>query len=209
MRTHLLVALAACANTPRVPQGGPRGLRATDHLDAARDHDEQAKERDRWPATTAVAPGSTEVTPPIAWHRTWHTSDEHEQVARTHRSQADALQLAYEEACKNWPAARVTVSPLVRYGATGSNTEKGVVMYLGGDAGGPDQLLAELRCHRAWMMLSPQGMDSCPLDIPGLQVDAHGDAKGVTLYMSVEDPKWLPELQRRVAAEAEAGKHSH
>jgi hypothetical protein len=184
-------------------------LRATDHLEAAREHDEQAAQRDRWPTTTAVGPGSTEVTPPITWHRRWDTSDEHEHAALAHRSQADSLQVAYEQACKNWPAARVTVSPLVRYHATGSNTEKGVVMYLGSDAGGPDQLLAELRCHRAWMMLSPAGMDSCPLDVPGLLVDAHGDNAGVTLYMSVQDPKWIPELQRRVAVEAEAGKRSH
>lgn len=184
-------------------------MRSTDHLDAAREHDQMAKERDRWPVTTAVGPGSTEVTPPITWHRTWDTSGEHERLARAHRSQADALQAEYEQACGTRPADRVTVSPLVRYHATGSKTEKGVVVYLGPEAGGPDALLAELHCHRAWMMLAPAGMDNCPLDVPGLLVDAHGDKNGVTLYMSVKDPKWLPELQRRVQVEAEAGRHRH
>jgi len=203
MRTLLVVTLAACAQTPRAPEGGPRGLRATDHLEAAREQDQLGKERGRWPATTAVEPGSTEVTPPIAWHRTWDTSADHERLATMHRSEADALHAEFEKACGNRPTETVRVSPLVRNRAGGQNTKSGVVVYLGRSAGGPDQLLADLRCHQAWMMLAPAGMEDCPLDLPGLLVDAHGDKDGVTLYLSVKDEKLIPELQRRVAAEAE------
>jgi len=46
----LAILLIGCATTPRPePEGGPRGLRASEHLDAARDHDQMACERETWP----------------------------------------------------------------------------------------------------------------------------------------------------------------
>ena len=46
--SSITVLLAACAttSTTSTPKGGPRGLRASDHLDVAAQQDQQA--RDRW-----------------------------------------------------------------------------------------------------------------------------------------------------------------
>ena len=46
-------------------------------------------------------------------------------------------------------------------------------------------------------------MTDCPLDLPGLVVDARGDASGVTVSMVVRDPKLVGELQRRTAKDLE------
>jgi len=188
---------------PQGPKGGPRGLRASEHLDAARREDTLAYESSRWPATTAMSPGGAEVVTPLAWSRRWDTAADHERLAQVHRSKADALFLAYEQACDDRPLDQISVSPIVRWGTGGWNTDDGAVIYLDPSAGRPDALLAELQCHRAWMMLGPVGMDDCPLDLPGLLVDAQGGPEGVTLSLSVKDAKLIPELQRRVATQLE------
>ncbi|HEU0035827.1 MAG TPA: hypothetical protein VFQ53_34680 [Kofleriaceae bacterium] len=196
--------LVACATTTRTePRGGPRGLRASEHLEEARKHDDLARERETsWPTTTAATPGSPEAPVAAPWHRTWDTAAEHRRFAAAHRSEAAALQAAYEEACGNRTLAEVSVSPLVRHGVGGYNVTDGAVIYLSPHAGLPEKLLADLRCHRAWMMLSPGAMDDCPLDLPGLQVDAQGDLDGVTLTLTVPD-RLVAELQKRVARELE------
>ena len=206
------VLLAACAttttNTPSTLKGGPRGLRASEHLEAAHQQDQAARERESMPDTTMVGilpPGGQPFAMP--WYRSWDTAAEHEHLAAIHRSKAAELDAAYEEACGDQPAAEVAVSPLVRYGVGGWETSTSVIIYLSSDAGAPDALLAAMKCHRAWMMLAPADMDSCPLDLPGLVVDARGGAEGITVSLGVNDPALLPELKRRVAAELEASQH--
>jgi hypothetical protein len=200
------LVITACASTPPADKAtGPRGLRASDHLAAARDHDEQARQRRSWPVTTAMVPGSPDTPIVVPWYRTWDTSAEHERRARAHRSQAGALQAAFEDACGDRPLEQIAVSPLLRLRTGGWNTTTGVIVYLSPLAGTADELLSALRCHRAWMMLAPQpAMDDCPLDLPGLHLDARGDADGITLVLTVREPQLIPELQRRVAAQAEA-----
>jgi len=201
MRSLFLVLVAACATTTTAtPKGGPRGLRASDHLDLAAQHDALAKQS--WPDRTMLAqPGGADVPVAMPWYRSWDAGGDHERRAAEHRSQAAALEADYDAACAGREDANV--SPLVRYGLGAWPTKTGVVVYLAPAAGTPDALEAALRCHRAWMMLAPAGMDDCPLDLPGLQVDARGDTDGITLVMSVADPKLVPELQRRAAHDLE------
>jgi hypothetical protein len=208
MRNLLFLLVVACATTaPPPPAGGPRGLRASEHLDAARQHDELSRERSTWPQTSTMTPGGVDTPKASPWFRTWDTTAEHERLAREHRGQAAALEAAYEDACGTHPIEHVSVSPLLRYRTGGWNTSTGVIVYLSPLAGTADELLASLRCHRAWMMLAPAAMDDCPLDLPGLQIDARGDAEGITLALSVRDRKVLAELQRRVARQIEARAH--
>lgn len=210
MRTLLLLALAACATSPTpAPKGGPRGLRASDHLDRARDHDELARDHRTLPTAPMMTPGSLETATPAPWLRTWDTSAEHERLARIHRSEAAGIQAAYDEACRDRSGTDVTVSPLTRFGGTSWPTRTGVIVYLD-KVESPDALLTDLRCHRAWMMLAPAGMDDCALDLPGLVLDARGDRDGVTLVITVSAPKLVPELQRRVAKQLEdRAAHAH
>ena len=112
----------------------------------------------------------------------------------------------YEEACGARSSSEVATSPIVRYGVGGSPTADGVVLYLSPQAGSPDHLMAELKCHRAWMRLAPANMEMCPLDLAGLLVDASGSAEGITLTLTVRDRSLIPELQRRAAHDLELGK---
>jgi hypothetical protein len=208
----ITVFLAACATTTTTstPKGGPRGLRASEHREVAAQHDEQARERSTWPDRSMVAGAGPDTRDqPIAmpWYRSWDTAAEHERLASFHRSKAAELEAAYAEACGEKPGAEVTVSPLARYGLGGWPTANTVIVYLSPSVGTADQLLAALKCHRAFMMLAPADMDDCPLDLPGLQVDARGDTDGITVSLSVKDPALIPELKRRTAHDLEAGQH--
>jgi hypothetical protein len=201
MRALGMLLLASCATTSTVPpKGSPRGLRAAEHLEAARQHENLATRS--WIWSDAMTPGPS--TSGVAWVRTWDSAEEHEQLAVAHRSQAAALQAAYEHACGSRSAAEVSISPLHRYARGGWNTASGVILYLAPEAGPADRLLQSLECHRAWMMLAPLPMDDCPLDLPGLLVDARGDDTGITISISVRDPKLIPELQRRAARDLES-----
>ncbi len=202
MRTLPVILFAACATTsPPPPQGGPRGLHASEHLDVARDHDELSRRHSTWPDAMSSGPGSAN----LPWFRSWDTGVEHERIASVHRSKAGELQVAYEDVCGTPPVDEVAISPLQRYATGGWNTSTGVIFYLGPNAGNPDRLLADMRCHRAWMMLAPSGMDDCPLDLPGIVLDARGDLDGVTVSIVVRDSKLVGELQRRAAHELESG----
>jgi hypothetical protein len=197
-----LVALAACATAPRPePQGGPRGLRASEHLEAAGQHDQAASQRSTMPDPRAMS-NAYDSSP---WTRAWDPGAEQARVAEVHRSQAAALQAEYEEACGTRSLDEVSVSPLVRYGIGGWPTSTGMILYLAPNAGPPDKLLADMKCHRAWMMLAPTGMDDCPLDLPGIVLDARGDTDGITVSIVERDPKLVDELHRRAMHELEAG----
>ena len=200
--TATAVLLAACATTPPPPPaGGPRGLRASEHLDEAREHDRLAT-RSTWPDAKTSGPESP-LAPHIPWVRTWDSAAQHERAAAVHRSTAAALNAAYDEACGTRPPEEVSLSPLEQHALGGANTATGVVLYLSPTVG-PDRLIADLDCHRAWMMLAPADMADCPLDLPGLVRDARGDKDGITVTIGVRDPKLVAELQRRAAVQLES-----
>ena len=191
MRVIAILVLSACATSPPPPKGGPRGLRASEHLEAAHTHDQLAKHRFTGREEENGGP----------WVRHWDTGSEDEQAAAVHRSQAATLRAAYERACKgkDRTPAEAAISSLDRYGIGGSVTSSAVVFELDPRAGPPDRLLADLECHRAWMMLAPEGDDADPLDLPGLVIDAKGDLSGITVSIVARDPATVGELQRRAA----------
>src|SRR5580765_4053887 len=88
-----LILLAACAApTTTMPKGGPRGLRASEHLEAAHQHDELGRETVAWPDTTSPTPD----TRGVPWVRSWDAGAEHDRAAAKHRSEAAALQAEYD-----------------------------------------------------------------------------------------------------------------
>ena len=103
-------------------------------------------------------------------------------------------------------ANEASLSPIVRYGIGGAAMTNGVVIFLDPAAGPPEKLVADIQCHRAWMMLAPAGMDDCPLDLAGVHVDAMGDELGITLHVTVQNPELVSELQRRAAHDLELRK---
>ena len=208
--TLLLLLITACASSTRPPPvaaAGSRGPRASDHMTAARQEDEHARERAAWPdAHRSDATGRVDqllVGEPF--RATWDSPAEHQRSAAHHRTAALALHDEYERACGDRPYSEISVSPIVRYGMGGSTTTTGVILYMKTEAGPVPRLLADLRCHRAWMMLAPVNMDNCPLDLDGLAIDARAEEGGYTLTLTVRDPELVPELQRRVARDLEIG----
>ena len=210
MRTSLLLLAAACATTsaPKPQPPGSRGLRASEHLDAAHEQDEIARQKASY-ADTRPDDGTGRTdhlligTP---WRRSWDTAGDHERMAALHRSEAAQIHDEFETACAGRAERDVSVSPLVRYGVGGAQLPDGVTIYLVPEAGNPDKLMADMRCHRAWMMLQPAaGMDDCPLDLAGLTVEATGAKEGVSVNLRVKDPSLLPELRRRAAHDLEQG----
>lgn len=205
-RSTLLCLVAACAAPIANEKPGPRGLRADQHLGIASREDDRAEELTRWP-DVRPGPDGTNVDQQRAvgtWFGTWDTAQEHRRLAQVHRSAAAQIELEYEEACGETTAMEASVSPLQRFAIGGSPTSHGTLVLLAPDAGPPDHLLAAMRCHRAWMMLGRADMDDCPLDLPGLHVSAKGDANGIELTMTVDDPSLVDELRRRAAHELEA-----
>jgi hypothetical protein len=208
----IAMLLVGCATTPHPePKGGPRGLRASEHLESARAHDAMARERETWPDTRPAAPGDLRSVA-MPWYRSWDTAGEHDRLAATHRARAAAIQAEYDEACRDLPASDAQISPLEVYGIGGWNTTTGIIVYLAPEAGPADRLLTRMKCHRAAMMLAPSGMEDCPLDLPGIAVDARGEEGGITVSIVVRDPDLVAELQRRAAHDLEAatqlrGKH--
>jgi len=142
----------------------------------------------------------------MGWGQSWDASSQHEQIAATHRSEAAGLFADYEHACGDRSAAEISGSPLNRYAVGGMPTATGVIIYLDGSAGSADRLLADVKCHRAWMMLAPTDMDDCPLDLPGIELDTRNDADGIAVSIVIRDRALIPELQRRVAHELETSR---
>ncbi len=209
LRNLAVLSLAACASTTTSPdKPGARGPRASDHLAAAREQDQLARQDAMYPDLRRDGTGS-EVGSPIAWTRTWDTAADHDRLAHIHRSAAALLHAEYDEACGARSAAEVSVSPLQRYGIGGNPFEHGAVIYLSPEAGAPDKLLADMRCHRAWMMLGSSGMEDCPLDLAGIKITATGDAKEVMVTITARDPAIITELQRRTALELERAEQHH
>lgn len=204
-RLSLLFALVAC--TPPAPQRPApktsRGLHADEHLEAAREHARRANELASWPEARRNDVGRFDDPNTGLWYRAWDQAQEERRLAAIHEGQAAQLQVAYDEACANVDPGHIRVSPLQRYGTGGMPTGDGVVVFMGTEAGPPDRLLAEMRCHRAWMMLSEAGMEDCPLDLPNLQIQAHGDKTGISVEIRVQDRTLIPELQRRAARDLE------
>ncbi len=211
LRTLSMCLLVSCAASSLEEKPGPRGLRADQQMAMASREDDRANQITHWPDTR---PGLDEANPSErvisgSWFGSWDTADEHHRLAERHRGEAVQIEAAYEQACGDTPAAIASVSPLQRYGVGGSPIPGGTVVLLSADAGPPDKLLAAMRCHRAWMMLGRALMDDCPLDLPGLRVDARGDANGVELSLTVADPALVEELRRRAAHDLEAGQRRH
>lgn len=206
-RTLAICLLAACGGTTLEERPGPRGLRADQHLAVASREDQRSDELSHWPDTRSVDNGlqpADQLATGGVWSGRWDTAAEHQRRAAYHRSAAAQLQADYDQLCDGVPPAVASVSPLQRHGIGGSPVDGGTLVLLSGDAGPPDKLLSEMRCHRAWMMLERADMDDCPLDLPGLRIDARGDDRGVQLTMTVADPRLVPELRRRAAHDLEA-----
>ncbi len=180
-------------------------MRASDHLEAARAHAEAAERS--WPDQRAGADGSMASSPGVVgppWYYYWEPGTDHQRLAAIHRSEAAQIEASYQAACGDAPLAEIAVSPLVHHAIGATEVANGSVVYLTPDAGTPEAVLGELRCHRAWMMLGRTAMDNCPLDLAGIEVVAHATEGAIEVMITTRDPSLVKELQRRIAVDVES-----
>jgi hypothetical protein len=208
-RAIATILLAACASVPPAPQRptepGSRGMRASEHLEAARDQDHQAQQDQMWPDTRPIdTSGRVDQPVDIPWRRQWDSAEQHQRLAVSHRAAAAELQAEFQRACGSRSQEDIARSPIARFGIGGVPAEHGAIVFLAGEAGPANHLLADIECHRAWMMLDANpGMDACPFDLADVHFDAVGDEGGITLQITARDPTIVQELQRRVARDLE------
>lgn len=209
MRPHLFVVLAACSQTFSAPSPPPKQVShqmdADEHIVAARDEDERARELASWPTPRrddvggAREMGRFDDPPAGLWYRHWGEQPaEHLRRAEAHRGAAAELHAAYDDACAGIAPAFARKSPLARYGQGDMPTEDGVVIFLGKPGVTTQQIRAELRCYQAWTKLSEIDEDG-PLDLPDLRIVMHEDDTGISIELQLQDLSLLPELQRRAA----------
>jgi len=201
------VVVAACATTTPPKKLGDRGPTAAQHLEEARAESQLAAERWRWPesrpdGTGAVGGQHDAVWEP--WFYFWDPAIDVERRAEAHRAQAAQQEIEYQDACGRRPASEVAVSPIQRWAIGGTNASDGAIVYLSLDAGTPEELLASMRCHRAWMMLGRTRTDDDALGLDDVQVVVHRTGSAIEVLLTTRDAKLVPELQRRAAADVES-----
>jgi hypothetical protein len=170
MRSLLTVLVAGCAATVDVNDRKPEP-RPVEHVE--------------------VAPA--EARP---WHRSWEADAERARLAKI--ADVRELEAEYVAACGRGVPYQVTGSPLLRHRMTSHETPDGVVIELSPNAGSAERLLDDLRCHLVGIVMAPFGVDDSPFDVPGLRIDARGDASGVTVAVTTNDRDQVAELQRRL-----------
>ena len=202
----LAIALTACgaqrSAQPRKPAEPSRGLRASEHLAAADSQQAAVVRSSTFPDMRGdgINTGMQLMQP---WYRSSGTGADHAEKVQYHRAAASALLADYTAACGAIPSSEAAVSPIARFGIGGWPTQSGAIVYLSADAGAPDDVMAAMVCHRAWMMLSPANKLEGPLDLAGLSFDARGDANGITISLTIRDLKLLSQLQERVEHDLE------
>lgn len=215
MRIGLVTALsfviaAGCAAN-RAAGTRPDDMTATEHLDKAREASLRAS------AGYAVGPRRTGPygfpvagTHSYPWYPYWDPSAEYAALADAHRTAAQELQVRYDSACALVPRGSEPLSAL-DYMTRVDPLERGIVVQLAPAAGGPDAVLAGLRCHRAWLMLEPRAENAEePLLVAGLLLLAHASPAGTLVMLTVTDDHQVAELRRRIAAKFGSGaSHVH
>jgi len=166
-------------------------MTASEHLAQARAHSEAAGNS---PHEYPAAYGSSSYP----WYYYWDPTTEHRAIAEAHRDAADQLRLSYEAACSAVPRDTAWMSPLDRYARAMNPLPRGVVIHLSTEAGTPESVLAEIRCHRAWLMLETRASNAdSPLLVEGVVFVVHAGGAGIEVMIGLDDVAKLPELVRR------------
>lgn len=204
-RILLVIATAACGSTSPTATAPPaREMRASEHRDAAKAHAARAAELARISDALGVKPQEWKNEPKTGL---WFRSLAEERLADAHVASAEQLEATARERCADLPREVAEVSPLQRFSTGGTPKPDGIIVFLSPAAGPPEQLLRELRCHQAWMKLGAAPSDQCPLELAGIDLTAYGDATGISVEISTQDPAAVAELQRRAKHVIETGNH--
>lgn len=132
------------------------------------------------------------------WSSDWNAAASHATEAEEHEVAADVLEKRYRDACSLVAQDSAAQPPLDRYVRAVTPTEQGVVLRLSNDAGPPDVLLAEIRCHTAWLQLVQRpGATRDVTAVKGVEYSVRADADAISVTLTATDPTSIAELRRR------------
>ena len=192
--------LVGCATTSGTR---PEDMSAKSHEEAAAKEAAKAEEHAAKydPAgTSAQSSGSDAAFEGVDFNPTdVHNlqAEKHHKHAADHTAAAAALKAAEEDACKSIASDSRSWCPFLGPVAATQNTSNGVRITVreGVDM---DALMARVRCHLAFANTQGlEGMDRCPLYVPGVQVERSGPS---SIELSTKGKASIRDLQRRVAA---------
>lgn len=189
----LLAATAACAG-PRATGAGtrPDDMTAEQHRTSARRHDEIGRQGP-YLRGRAWAP----------WTYSWDPATEHLAERDAHLAAAVTLDTRYREACSDVPVGAESGSPLSGRAISATPIDGGVLLLLDPAAGPPDQVLAEIRCHRAWLVLEDRpGLVDDVVALDHVRYAAQVRDETIELRITTTSRDDLEELRRRARAAA-------
>jgi hypothetical protein len=119
----------------------------------------------------------------------------HSDLAREHAKAARALEEFEESECQAFPRETRVVCPLVAQVESMQDVFGGVRVHLA-EGVNVNAAMTHLRCHQAFARArGREGMDSCPLYMPGVWVERFRSSREVDLLAL--DPDDVDELRRR------------
>jgi len=195
-----LVGATACAG-PHATGAGvrPDEMTAEAHRDAA-SHQEEIARQGPYLRRSGWAP----------WTYSWDPATEHLAERDAHLAAAETLEVRYREACADLPVITESTSPLTRHGLSAAPIDAGVAFMLAPAAGPPEEVLAAIRCHRAWLVLEDRptaSEDVVALD--GLRYSVQIRDEVLELRVTTTVAGAVSELRRRAEAaiaRSQAGK---
>lgn len=186
---------AACATAHHGTR--PDDMTAAEHQAASGEHGEQVVGSGYHHPTWSYSSGW------YPWYY-WSPDDEHRELAQAHRDSAEQLKLQYEAACANLPRGADVSSPLDTSVGSVSPIEGGIAFHLAETAGPPDRVLAQLRCHRAWLKLAPTpGAAEDPLQVDGVTWLTRAGRGEIEVRATASAESARAELARRAAIVSE------
>jgi hypothetical protein len=196
-----VVFAASCATLP--PRSSPLDMSAAEHeREAARQEQLAARELAQYAPKARSVDYADATSGSFSYPRTYNPTARHRDAAEAHRGYAAAHRAAArellareEEECATIPAGRRAECPLLDLVVDVDPVEDGVRLRLADNAEGAGALRL-LRCHLAHAATRGfEGMDACPLFLPGVEAVQRSDPHCVDLV--AEDPRRRQELERR------------
>lgn len=197
--------LVACATTSGTH---PEDMSAEAHKEKAATHEEKAEVHESKYDPDAPGAAYTEVIKgsDFAFEggaADFNPTDVHNIQAQKHRRHADehmeaaaALERAEEAACASVPSDSRSWCPLLGPVAASENTANGVLITVKAGTN-VEAMIARIRCHIAVAETEGhEGMDSCPLYVPGVEVVQSGPN---TVELKVKGKANVHDLQKRVS----------
>jgi hypothetical protein len=192
-----LAVTSACAG-PRATGAGtrPDDMTADEHRVSARRHDEIGRQGP-YLRGRAWAP----------WTYSWDPATEHLAERDAHLAAAETLETRYRKACADVPVGAESGSPLSGRAISASPIDGGVLLLLDPAAGPPDQVLAEIRCHRAWLVLEDRpGLADDVVALDHVRYSAQVRDEAIELRVTARSKDQVEELRRRASAAVPASK---